>query len=447
MHPLHPSLRYRYVRERAQVDAVIAATTHMQQFAGPRAVAAVLDRFGPDDDIAAAAAMACSRSLDIIEKVAAAHEGETGQALMRTCIQLLILSGLPLQLFRSFCARSACLGALMNAQPRHPLLLQLLTATCRCVSAAQAWGVVVPSPLTIGMSQYFQPRNLADGRLQRASLVDIMALTMAQPTVDSTSSAVLLLLSLLLSHCVAFEMPPPDTTVMTPVALHVMRHSPCILLEILLPSNASAHLPLSLASASCSALLLVLAASHMVAAAAEPSDPTAWLFVNLLLRVALIAFARGSPHPASTLAVYQRVFSLLVGAVDRICPGLIDAEQPLLQRLAADEDDDSSGNLVHLYRQFVLSDQTAAAICASALNDAVFAVRNPDVSEAVIEDAAREENAADLAERRHDVEDDVLQPAAAFDLQEAILDAQNQVIQSHLPFDLHALILTSLVHF
>jgi hypothetical protein len=82
------ALRYRYVRERAQVDAVVAATTRMQQFAGPRALAVALDRFAPDDDIAAAAAMACSRSLDIIEKVAAAHEGETGQALMRTCIQL-----------------------------------------------------------------------------------------------------------------------------------------------------------------------------------------------------------------------------------------------------------------------------------------------------------------------------------------------------------------------
>jgi hypothetical protein len=295
------------------------------------------------------------------------------------------------------------------------------------------------------MSQYFQPGNSADGRLQRASLVDTMALIMAQPAVDSASSAVLLLLSLLLSQCVLFEMPPPDTSVMTPVALHVMRHSPRILLEILLPSNASAHFPLSLASASCSALLLVLAASRMVAAAAEPSDPTARLFVNLLLRVALIAFARGSPHPASTLTVYQRVFSLLVGAVDRLYPGLIDADQPLLQHLAADEDGDSSGELVHLYRQFVLSDQTAAGICAAALNDAVFAVRNPDVSAAVVEDAAREEAAADVAERRQDGEDNFLQPAAAFVLQEGALDAQNQVMQSHLPFDLHALMLTSLV--
>ena len=150
--------------------------------------------------------------------------------------------------------------------------------------------------------------------------------------------------------------------------------------------------------------------------------------------------ARCAPRPTGcTPSTHLPPTFKLWGSMD------VDAEQPLLQRLAADEDDDSSGDLVHLYRQFVLSDQTAAAICASALNDAVFAVRNPDVSEAVIEDAAREENAADLAERRHDVEDDVMQPAAAFDLQEAILDAQNQVIQSHLPFDLHALILTSLV--
>jgi hypothetical protein len=424
-----PNQLCRYIRERAQVDAAVADTTCMQQFVGPRAVAAVLDRFGSDDDIVTAAAVACLRSLDIIEKVAAAHDGDARQALLRSCVQLLISSGLPLQLFECFCARSQCLNAPLSSRPRHQLLLKILTPTCRCVHLAHVHGVLVPAAVTASMTTRFAPAKRDDGLNQRTSLLDVMSLMMARPTLGFADNAVLLLLSLLLSHCIAFDMQPPDTIVLLPIVLHAMRHSPRLLMDVLLPNNVSAHLPLPLASHSCASLLLALASSRTISAAPTfPADAAAQLFVSHLLRVAIIAFARSGPHPTSTFAVYQRVFTLLLIAIDRVSPGFFDADQPLLQRLAVDDDGDSFEELIGIFRQFVLKDDAATEVCSAGLQAAVMAAQNPDFAQAFVPDAV--EPAAEDRQHMQDEGDDAEHVPAAL-AQLAVLHAHNDVMFLH----------------
>jgi hypothetical protein len=180
-------------------------------------------------------------------------------------------------------------------------------------------------------------------------------------------------------------------------------------------------------------LLLVLASSLEVSApAATPADAAAPLFVKLLLRVSLIAFARSIPHPAFTFAVYQRVFTLLAAALELISPSLIDNDGPLVQRLAADDDDDSCAELVHFYRQFVLKDDATTGTCSSALQAAVLAARSPEFAVAAEPIAALEDPAAEVFGRMQDEGDGAVQAHAAVNYP-AVLHAENQVTFSLLP--------------
>ena len=79
-------------------------------------------------------------------------------------------------------------------------------------------------------------------------MADLMSVMMSQPKLDSAANAALLLISLLLSHCIASTLVPPDTSVMFPVALHVMHHAPLSLIAILTPRISAPHLPPPLTS-------------------------------------------------------------------------------------------------------------------------------------------------------------------------------------------------------
>ena len=335
--------------------------------------------------MAAAGAAACARSLDIIEKVAAAHEGDAAVALMRTCTELLLSSGLPLQLFKCFCARAASLNSFDPAASRCQLLLLLLSTTCRCIHAAAVRGIDVPLPVTAGIAAHFALARLQDGQPHRASAAHLMAIMMSQPKLGPAASAALLLMSLLLSHCITSTLMPPDTSLLFPVALHVMRHSPLSLIAILSPHNSAPHLPPLLTSHACASLLLALASSATLrtlpSAAAAPS------FTMLLLRFALIHFARDSPLPPATSALYHHVFALIATAIERFPPGAIDAlaARPLLLHLAADDDCDAPVELVELYKLRVLKEDAAAGACAAVLQAALDAAHNVAVADVALE--------------------------------------------------------------
>jgi hypothetical protein len=380
-------LLFRYLKERAHVDAVVAGASSLRELRGPYAVASALARFQRDDEMACAAATACARSLDIIEKLCAAHGGDAGEALSCSCLRLLISSGLPLQLFNCFCVRSRCLGnTFVSGSPRSQLLLQLLATTCKCVYVAEVRGVDVPVSLTAGLCQQFIGTGSQDRRPRCASLTHLMSLLMSQPALDSTSTAVLHALSLLLSHCIASELQAPDTSILAPVALHVMLQSPLLLMGILSPSNSSPHLTLPLALHSSASLLLVLASSHV--AAASPLSPTvasAQLFAFLLLRFALILFARGHPHPAATAHTYRRVFARISASIEQHCPSATHSDRPLLHRLADDDDCGTPGHLIELYKQYVLADEAAASACSTALQAGFEAARSAAVADAAVE--------------------------------------------------------------
>lgn len=380
-------LLFRYLKERARVDAVVAGASSLRELRGPLAVASALARFQRDDEIACAAATSCARSLDIIEKLSAAHGGDAGEALTCTCLQLLISSGLPLQLFNCFCVRAHCLGdTFVSGSPRSQLLLQLLATTCKCVYVAEVRGVDVHMSLTAVIRQQFMGTGSQDRRPRCASLTDLMSLLMSQPALDSASYTLLHLLSLLLSHCIASELQAPDTSILAPVALHVMLQSPLLFMGILSPSNSSPHLTLSLASHSSASLLLVLASSHV--AAAGPHSPTAasaQLFTFLLLRFALISFARGHPHSAATAHTYRRIFTRISASIEQHCPSALHVDQPLLHRLAQDDDCGTPGQLIELYKQYVLADEAAASACSAALQAGLEAARSAAVADAAVE--------------------------------------------------------------
>jgi hypothetical protein len=375
---------HRYLRERTHVDAALADMTRMIELVGPCAVAAALARFELDDDMAAAAAQACERSLDLIEKVAAGHAGD-GKELLRTCVRLLMSSRLPLQLFRCFCARTVSLDGIPSSSPRHKLMLQLLTATCRCILVAAAHSIDdVPRSLASGIAHHFAIVRSQDGQPQRTSLVELMALVLSRPTLESTAGASLLLLSLLLWICVDSQN-PPDTSAFVSVAFHIMRHSPLSLNAILASSVSSSLLPPPLAAHSCASLLLVLASSCTFTTAAEsPTAAAAQSFSLTLLRLAIISFIRSSPLPAATSLLYVRIFNLVATSIERVPPGSIDTDQPLLQSLAVQDDACSCGGLIELYKQHVFKDNATTAACNAMLQSALDAAKKSAVADAAL---------------------------------------------------------------
>jgi hypothetical protein len=363
----------------------------MQQLVGPCAVAAALQRFASDDDMAAAGAAACVRSLDIIEKVAAAHEGGAAQVLMRTCVQLLLASGLPLQLFRCFCARAVSLDSFDQARPRCQLLLQLLSATCRCIHVAAACDADVPLSLTAGIAERFAPPiRPHDGQSRCVSATDLMSLMLAQPRLDAAANAALLLMSILLSHCISSTLLHPDTSLLFPVALHVMHHDPLSLITILTPRTSAPHLPPPLTSHACASLLLALASSSAPPAAAATAAANAAAtqsFTLLLLRFALIHFARDSPAPAPTSHLYQHVLALIATAIERLPPGAVDARaaRPLLVQLAAHDGCDATVELAQLFTLHVMKDDAKADACAAVLQAALDAAHKAAAADAAVE--------------------------------------------------------------
>jgi hypothetical protein len=305
------------------------------------------------------------------------------------CVELLILSGLPLQLFKCFCTRSGYLDVFLTASPRYQLLLQLLCATCRCVHVANEHGVDVPLSMTAGVSQCFSLVRPHDGQLQRASHVDLMSRMLSraseQPQLEPTATASLLLLSVLLSHCVTSVLQPPDTSAINAVALHVIRHTPLALFAVLTPRNSSPHLPPHLASHACASFLLVLASSSIVTSNAEsPTAAAALCFSPALLRFALIFYACSIPLPAITSHLYQRVFKLIATSIERLPHGSVPADR-LLQSLASDDEGGTCGELIQLYRQHVLKDKATVDVCSAVLLNALEDARNAAIADAAVE--------------------------------------------------------------
>jgi hypothetical protein len=360
----------------------------MQEFFGPRALVAALSRFECDDDVADAAALVCDRSLDIIEKVATSHEGNSREALLRNCIHLFISSGLPMQLFQCFCIRSRHpfqLDIFMNATPRCLLRLKLLATTCRCIHIAAVHGVSVPLSLTAGIARHFARVRNQDKQAKVLSLSDLMSLLLSKQQYGPTVSASLLMMSLLLSHCVTSELQPPDTSEIICVANHVMRYDPLSLISILAPQNSSPYLPSPFASYSYASLLLILASSCAVSTVPEsPTSAAAQSFTLILIRIALISFARSRPLSAATEVLYQRIFNLVATSIESFLPNLIVDDQPLLQRLAAD-DSETCGELIQLYKQHVVNDEATISACTIILKASLEAARDAAVADDAIE--------------------------------------------------------------
>jgi hypothetical protein len=302
-----------------------------------------------------------------------------------------------LQLFRCFCIRSRFLDIFMNATPRCLLRLKLLATTCRCIHIAAVHGVSVPLSLTAGIARHFARVRNQDEQAQVSSLSDLMSLLLSQQQHGPTVSASLLMMSMLLSHCVTSELQPPDTSEIICVANHVIRYDPLSLIAILTPQNSAPYLPSPFAGYSCASLLLILASSCAVSTVPEsPTSAAAQSFTLLLIRIALISFARSRPIPAAIELLYKRIFNLIAISIESFLPNLIVDDQPLLQRLAAD-DSETCGELIQLYKQHVVNDEAAVSACSIILKAALQAARDA----AVADDAIEMMNAAQMDEKAH----------------------------------------------
>jgi hypothetical protein len=365
-------MRNRHREECAQVDAAIADASGMQEFAGPRVLAAALSRFEYDDGMASAAESACARSLDIIEKISSMHAGVAGESLLSTCTRLLMASGLPLQLFRCFCVRFISLDVLHERSPRCQLMMQLLTTTCRCLSTAMESGVDL-TQIAADIAQSFCPGQ-SQRQLNCSSLLHLMTLILARSEIHPTGGTTLLLLSLLLAQCSPLAL---DTTAIFPVALHIMLHHPLSLMEILASSYSSLQIATHLLPPSRASLLFVLASCRpTISDAGSPAASAVGAYAVLLLRITLISFARDSPlHPA-TLSLYERTLALIIADILQLHPGIFQEDTPLLEHFASDDQLGASHELIQMYNQQVFRDAAVAAACSQLLETAADSARS-----------------------------------------------------------------------